>query len=83
MAAQQGKSRARYREQPCFLHFTSLHRFRSRSTTHFQKEITGVHVLTKHYYKFSVITAEKSIAKCGLKASHGRLSGPRHYMAEI
>ena len=58
----------RYRGKPCFLHFTSLERFRSRSTTHFWEEITGVHVLTIYLYKFSLIKAEKSIAKCRQKS---------------
>jgi hypothetical protein len=45
----------RDREKPCFSHFTPAYCFRSRSTTLFGEELTGVKVLDEYLYNLSSI----------------------------
>ena len=48
----------RYREKPCFLHFTSSYSFRSRSNTLFWKELTDAKILNVYLYNLSSINSK-------------------------
>ena len=73
----------RYREKPCFLHFTSSYSFRSRHNTLFWKKLTHAKILNVYLYNLSSVNSKYSIAKRFLKIiTFGRLSCSKHFVAE-